>query len=97
MPLRYGLVAASLGAVLVLPACGLFRRDRAGDVPIAIDLNTASRRQIETLPGITPSMARRIVDERPYAAPDDLVERGILTERELGRIRDRVTVKGDDG
>ena len=57
-----------------------------------IDLNTASTRALERLPGVTPSMARRIVEGRPYAAPTDLVERGVLSARELERIADRVTV-----
>jgi hypothetical protein len=38
-------------------------------------------------------MARRIVEGRPYSAPDDLVDRGILTRRELERILDRVVVR----
>ena len=49
--------------------------------------------QVERLPGITPSMAKRIVEGRPYASPRDLVERSILTERELERILDHVTVE----
>jgi DNA uptake protein ComE-like DNA-binding protein len=49
-------------------------------------------REVERLPGITPSMARRIVDGRPYERLDDLVERGILTRHELDRLEDRATV-----
>jgi competence protein ComEA len=59
-----------------------------------IDLNTAPVEQVEKLPGITPSMARRIVEGRPYGDPSELVSRGILTERELERIMDDVEVKG---
>ncbi|TMB04196.1 MAG: helix-hairpin-helix domain-containing protein [Deltaproteobacteria bacterium] len=53
--------------------------------------DTASRRAIEKLPGITPSMARRVVEGRPYEEPHELVERRILTEREFRRVADRVT------
>jgi competence protein ComEA len=84
---------AVLGTVLALSACGLFGGTTARDQPAAIDLNTASQRKLETLPGVTPSMARRIVDGRPYRTPDDLVDRDILTERELDRIRDRIVVQ----
>ena len=38
-------------------------------------------------------MARRIVEGRPYEEPHDLVTRGILTQRELERILDRVVVE----
>jgi DNA uptake protein ComE-like DNA-binding protein len=80
---------------LFAPGCRFLHRDRAPK-PIVIesvDLNTGSQRKIERLPGITPSMAKRIVEGRPYANPHDLVERDILTERELDRILDHVTVE----
>ena len=96
MPRSRVLALASVAALLAVPACGLLRRDESPERPAVVDLNTASLRRVEALPGITPSMARRIVDGRPYADPRDLVERDILTERELERILDHVTVKTRD-
>jgi DNA uptake protein ComE-like DNA-binding protein len=90
------LSVATLSACLLLPACGWLHRDRAPAAPAPIDLNSASRRQIEKLPGVTPSMAGRIVEGRPYRDPYDLVERGLLTEREFKRLTDRVTVTPRD-
>jgi DNA uptake protein ComE-like DNA-binding protein len=85
---------AVLAAGLMLSACGVFGGAREPDMPAPIDVNTAPVRKVETLPGITPSMARRIVQGRPYGQPDDLVERAILTEHELERIRHRIVVQG---
>src|SRR5262249_49139387 len=85
--------AVALAAAIVLPSCALLRHDGPPAPVVQIDLNSASLRSVERLPGVTPSMARRIVDGRPYAAPEDLVERGILTSRELDRVADRVTVR----
>lgn len=95
-------VTVALAVALVAPACGRLHWpafhlpfSHASDVPEtpkAIDLNDASRRKIEKLPGVTPSMAQKIVEGRPYDDPHDLVTRGILTEHELERILDRVTV-----
>lgn len=83
--------ALALASVCV--ACGLLHRTPSSR-EAAIDLNAAPVRQVEKLPGITPSMARRIVDGRPYGDASELVSRGILTERELERIMDDVEVKG---
>ena len=80
------LLASTLG-------CFLWRRERAPDAPVRVELNTASLRHIEKLPGITPSMARRIVEGRPYQDVDDLVDRGILTRHEFERVIDDVTVQ----
>jgi DNA uptake protein ComE-like DNA-binding protein len=87
---RLALVVAL--AAIVGPACSLVRHDRSPPAPVAVDLNHASRRTLEKLPGVTPSMARQIIDGRPYDDPHDLVARGILTERELARLGDRVVV-----
>ena len=88
----------------MLPACGWLHHRKDTEAPAApapppapIDLNTASRRQIEKLPGVTPSMARRIIEGRPYDDPHDLVERGILTDHELDRIENLVVVKHRGG
>jgi DNA uptake protein ComE-like DNA-binding protein len=88
-------LAAALAAALIIPACGLLRREHAEQkpAPAAIDLNDAALRKVEKLPGVTPTMARRIVEGRPYEDPHDLVARGILTEREYARIADLVVVR----
>ena len=90
---RARLAVLVLAAALVAAGCSLFHRHHAPDAPAPIDLNRASLRKLEKLPGITPSMAQRIVEGRPYEEPHDLVTRGILTERELERILDRVVVE----
>jgi len=90
-------VAVALAAALVLPACGLLRREHEPVKAPPIDLNAAALRKVEKLPGVTPSMARRIVEGRPYDEPHDLVSRGILTEREFERIADLVIVKRSGG
>ena len=91
---RSRLLALVLVTSMALPGCRFLHRKHAEPArPPTIDLNTASLRRVEELPGVTPSMARRIVEGRPYGDPHELVERGILTERELDRILDRITVK----
>jgi hypothetical protein len=94
---RSCVLALVLVTSMALPGCHFLHRGHdAPERPPAVDLNAASLRRVEELPGVTPSMARRIVEGRPYGDPHELVERGILTERELDRILDRVTVKRRD-
>jgi competence protein ComEA len=90
---RARLRVLALATALALSACALF--GGAGPrQPGPVDLNTASLRAVERLPGITPSMAREIVEGRPYDEPDDLVRRKILTQREYDRIEDLVVTNG---
>ncbi|HTT17524.1 MAG TPA: helix-hairpin-helix domain-containing protein [Candidatus Sulfotelmatobacter sp.] len=58
----------------------------------SVDLNKASKDDLASLPGITPGEADRIVAERPYANPHQLVSRHVLSEDEYSKIQDRVVV-----
>jgi hypothetical protein len=89
---RRQLLALALVLCLV-PACR-FWRGRDGGAPSAevVDLNSAPQWRVEQLPGVTPSMAKRIVQGRPYGEAEDLVERGVLTRREFERIEELVVV-----
>jgi DNA uptake protein ComE-like DNA-binding protein len=59
----------------------------------AVDLNSASRADLETLPGVTATTARRIEAHRPYDTTHDLVKKGVVSEDEYGRIAGDVVVK----
>lgn len=58
----------------------------------SVDLNKASKDDLTSLPGVTPHDADRIIAERPYANPRQLVSRHIVSEDEYGQIQDRVVV-----
>ncbi|GJE27351.1 ComEA family DNA-binding protein [Methylobacterium organophilum] len=65
--------------------------EAAGGETGGVDLNTAS---VEQLNGLGAGMIGRvIVAGRPYASPDDLVTRRILTRRDFETIRPHVTVR----
>jgi DNA uptake protein ComE-like DNA-binding protein len=56
-----------------------------------IDLNTATRDQMLSLPGVTPHQADRIISGRPYDNSHDLVARHLVPEEEYDKIKDRLT------
>lgn len=60
--------------------------------PDRIDLNTASKPQLETLPGITPAIADHIIAHRPYAATTDLTRKHVVSSSEYDSISSRITV-----
>ena len=57
----------------------------------AVNINTASRSTLETLPGITPALSARIAAHRPYDSPSDLRKKHVLTVDEYAAISSRIT------
>ena len=57
-----------------------------------INLNTASAAQLDTLWGIGQSRAKDIIDHRPYASVDELIDRKIVPVNVFERIKEEVTV-----
>ncbi len=42
-----------------------------------VDLNSASQSELEALPGVGPTLARRIIENRPYSSVSDLSKAGV--------------------
>ena len=55
-----------------------------------IDINSASRAQLKTLPGIGDAEARKIIAGRPYTSKADLVTKNVLPEGLYISIRYRI-------
>ena len=58
-----------------------------------VNINTASRAELEALPGIGPVIARRILEGRPYRSVDDLDRVKGIGKRRLEEIRPLVTAE----
>jgi competence protein ComEA len=58
-----------------------------------IDINTASSRQLESLSGIGPSLAARIIDGRPYRRVRDLLDVRGIGPRTLERFETQISVR----
>lgn len=65
-----------------------------GEGDLIVNVNTATREEIETIPEIGPELAKRIISGRPYESVDDLIQVKGIGPYTLGVIRPYVKVKG---
>jgi len=56
-----------------------------------VDLNQASEKELEELPGVGSATAKKIIAGRPYASVDDLAKAGV-SKSTITKIRSQVTV-----
>ncbi len=60
---------------------------------IKVDLNTATKEQLLTLPGIDEALARKIMAGRPYVSKSKLLTRKVLSPAQYELLRKLIFVK----
>lgn len=79
------------------PAAGTAAKAATTSAPKElIDLNSATKQQLMTLPGIGDALSQKIIDNRPYKAKNELTQKKILTESVYTKISDLVIAKQGD-
>jgi competence ComEA-like helix-hairpin-helix protein len=58
-----------------------------------IDLNSATLKEIDALPGIGPKTAQAIIDQRPYAKVEDIMKVKRIGKKTFAKIKDLIEVK----
>jgi competence protein ComEA len=58
-----------------------------------IDINMASKAELDTLKGIGPVHAEAIIKNRPYKGKDELWQRKIITRKVYDEIKDKIIAK----
>jgi DNA uptake protein ComE-like DNA-binding protein len=58
-----------------------------------VNVNSASKTQLQTLPGIDEETADRIIKGRPYHTTDEVGTKGAVSPDQFNAIKDKIVVK----
>jgi competence protein ComEA len=69
------------------------RQAAPAKAPAVLDINTATKDELEKLPGIGTAYSDKIIKARPYAKKDQLVSRKVVPQATYDKIKDLIIAK----
>jgi DNA uptake protein ComE-like DNA-binding protein len=89
------IAVASAAIWLVRDFRSLVPDSTPGEGSLVVNINKATQAEIETVPGIGPALAARVVAGRPYNSVDDLLRRSGIGKRTLATMRPFLKTDGE--
>ncbi|MEK7186068.1 MAG: ComEA family DNA-binding protein [Patescibacteria group bacterium] len=74
------------------PVLGTSSSLGTGSVSDLININTASESQLDSLPGVGPATASKIINNRPYQSLEELVSKKALGSKVFENIKDKISI-----
>lgn len=93
-PILHGGLAVLMAAMVLLAQAinpPMARAQTSSKTSSMVDVNSASAKTLETLPGITPTLAKKIIAGRPYQSMADLGKVQGMSKTKLDGIKGNVT------
>jgi DNA uptake protein ComE-like DNA-binding protein len=85
-------VLIALAFALSAPAATLLAPAAQAEAAL-LDINSATKDQLDALPGIGAARSEAIIKGRPYNGKDDLLNRKIIPENVYNGIKDKIIAR----
>lgn len=80
------------GVKLYIPKIGEQNVQVSSQADTSVNINSASANDLDSLPGVGPATAQKIISNRPYEVLDDLVTKKAVTQKVFDKIKDKISL-----